>query len=143
MGAVPRITLLALALVLASGALAGCADPATCRHIGEPCSNSAGCCPQMGLLCDPGPMGAFCSKTCRCHGGTGLCTPGNFDEGCPQGSVCLTTGEDGVGQCIVLCNESPCPPNHYRCGPNGDAGEINCVAVDAGAAPGDLNANSD
>lgn len=111
----------------------GCSSSSNCRHIGETCGNSDPCCPTMGLLCDPGPLGAYCSKGCRCRAGTALCTPSSFDEGCPQGSACLVIGEGGYGQCIVLCNEEPCAPNHYRCGAFGDNGELRCVATDGGA----------
>ena len=142
-------TVLAFAVALAIG-MAGCTSTETCRHLGESCAAFQFCCSSEGLLCEPSAQGAFCGKGCRCEGTT-LCTPSSFEDGCPQGSVCHSTADDGRGRCIVLCNQSPCDPGTYRCDATGDAGAIECerveveppAPIDAGITASDADTGAD
>ena len=123
-------TMLVAALCCSVG---GCSDPATCAGVGESCQ--VFCC--SNLTCHVSATGGYCTRGCRCHGSS-ICAPTTFDEGCPQGSACLAKASDGTGECVRLCDSSPCKPGEVLCDNANDAG-IACQVI----PPPDLSVRGD
>lgn len=130
----PTVHRLTPTVIVLCALFSGCTTDTSCPRVGESCTIS--CCIKDGLICLNSDRGGYCTKTCHCHG-TAICTPSNFIDGCPQGSVCVTNAPDGTGECSVLCDTPPCSIGRYQCSP-ADAGTVTCTAVDA--APSDLSA---
>jgi hypothetical protein len=103
--------------------LSGCPDSNNCPGLGDPCTVL--CC--SGLSCRATDTGGTCGKSCRCHG-SAICASTQFQEGCPQGSACLAKASDGTGECVRLCDTSPCSPGQVVCEDPHDAG-ITCSIV--------------
>lgn len=119
--------LFAISLLLLGTGCPGGSDQ--CADVGEPCVLL--CC--ANLTCRAGDSGGYCTKSCRCAAGR-LCAPATFEDGCPQGSVCLAQRDDGSGECVRLCDHSPCTPGEVLCdqqATNGgsDADDIGCHLV--------------
>lgn len=121
-----------IALVLLLGGTGCPGDGGECAGVGASCVLL--CC--ANLTCHAGESGGYCTKSCRCDTGR-ICAPSTFEDGCPQGSVCLAQQADGSGECVRLCDSSPCAAGEVLCegqlDPNGDvdAGVIGCHVVTA------------
>jgi hypothetical protein len=99
-----------------------------CAAVGESCEIF--CC--TSLSCHATDRGGYCTKGCRCHGGGSICAPATFEDGCPQGAVCLAAASDGTGECVRLCESSPCNSGEVFCGNPADGGldaGITCALV--------------
>lgn len=114
---------MALSALCCAALLAACSDSTSCAGVGESCQ--VFCC--ANLSCHSGVAGDYCTKGCRCRGSS-VCAPSTFEEGCPQGSACLARAADGTGECVQLCDRSPCRPGQLLCTTWGDAG-IGCSVV--------------